>query len=139
MNPFAAMASAGVALAFGSDAPVTPADPWAAVQAAVHHRTPGSGLSPRAAFTAHTRGGHRAAGRTDRGIGTISIGAPAHLAIVEAGELVRPAADPRVARWSTDPRSRVPLLPDLTPGVALPRTLATLVGGRVAYDTGVFA
>jgi predicted amidohydrolase YtcJ len=138
MNNFAALASAGVALAFGSDAPVTPLGPWAAVQAAVHHRTPGSGLSPRAAFTAHTRGGHRAAGRTDREVGTIAIGAPAHLAIVDAGELVRPAANPGVARWSTDPRSRVPLLPDLTPGVTLPTTLATFVGGRIAYDTGLF-
>jgi len=138
MNPFATMAVAGITLAFGSDAPVTPADPWAAVQAAVHHRTPGQGLSPRAAFTAHTRGGHRAAGRTDRGIGTLSVGAPAHLAIVHAGELVRPAGDPLVQRWSTDPRSRVPLLPDLTPGLALPRTLATVVSGRVVHDVGVF-
>jgi hypothetical protein len=138
MNPFATMAAAGVALAFGSDAPVTPADPWAAVRAAAHHRTPGSSLSPRAAFTAHTRGGHRAAGRTDRGVGTIAIGAPAHLAILDAGELVRPAADPSVARWSTDPRSRVPLLPDLTPGVTLPTTLATLVAGRPVFDTGLF-
>ncbi len=137
MNPFATMTAAGVALAFGSDAPVTPVDPWAAVRAAVHHRTPGSGLSPRAAFTAHTRGGHRAAGRTDRGIGTIAIGAPAHLAIVDAAELVRPAADPAVARWSTDPRSRVPLLPDLRPGSDLPKTLATLVEGRVVFHTGV--
>ena len=138
MNPFATMARAGVALAFGSDAPVTPADPWAAVQAAAHHRTPGSELSARAAFTAHTRGGHRAAGRTDRGIGTVGVGAPAHLAIVAAGELVRPAADPKVARWSTDPRSRVPLLPDLTPGVELPATLATLVDGQVVFDAGLF-
>lgn len=138
MNPFATMARAGVTLAFGSDAPVTAADPWAAVQAAAHHRTPGSELSPRAAFIAHTRGGHRAAGRTDRGIGMIEIGAPAHLAVVQAGDLVRPAADPNVARWSTDPRSRVPLLPDLTPGTELPRTLATLVDGRVVFDTGLF-
>jgi predicted amidohydrolase YtcJ len=138
MNPFATMAAAGVALAFGSDAPVTAADPWRAVQAAAHHRTPGSELSPRSAFTAHTRGGHRAAGRTDRGIGTIGVGAPAHLAVLQAGELVRPAADPKVARWSTDPRSRVPLLPDLTPGVELPHTLATIVAGRVVFDSGLF-
>ena len=138
MNPFATLAAAGVALAFGSDAPVTAADPWRAVQAAAHHRTPGSELSPRSAFTAHTRGGHRSAGRTDRGIGTIGIGAPAHLVVLRAGELVRPAADPKVARWSTDPRSRVPLLPDLTPGVELPHTLATIVGGRVVFDTGLF-
>jgi predicted amidohydrolase YtcJ len=139
MNPFAALASAGVPLALSSDAPVTPAWPWAAVQAAVHHRTPGSGLSPRAAFTAHTRGGHRAAGRTDRGVGTISVGAPAHLGIYATGELVRPAANPSVARWSTDPRSRVPLLPDLTPGMPLPQTLATIVDGRAVHDTGLFS
>ena len=139
MNPFAALASAGVTLALSSDAPVTAALPWSAVQAAVHHRTPGSGLSPRAAFTAHTRGGHRAAGRTDRGVGTVAVGAPAHLGIFDAGELVRPPSNPAVARWSTDPRSRVPLLPDLTPGAALPTTLATLVGGRVAYDAGSLA
>jgi hypothetical protein len=32
----------------------------------------------------------------------------------------------------------VPLLPDLTPGVELPHTLATIVGGRVVFDTGLF-
>ncbi len=139
MNPFAALASAGVVLALSSDAPVTPAAPWSAVRAAVHHRTAGSGLSARAAFTAHTRGGHRAAGRTDRGVGTITVGAPAHLAIYSTGELVRPAANPSVARWSTDPRSRVPLLPDMTPGAPLPTTLATIVDGRPVYDTGLLS
>ncbi len=139
MNPFASLAAAGVALAIGSDAPVTPADPWRAIRAAVLHRTPGSGLSARAAFTAHTRGGHRAAGRTDRGIGTISVGAAAHLAFFSAGELVRPPANPAVARWSTDPRSRVPRLPDLTPGAPLPTALATISGGRVAHDGGLLA
>ncbi len=139
MNAFAALAAAGVALALSSDAPVTPAAPWRAVQAAVRHRTPGSALSARAAFTAHTRGGHRAARRTDRGVGTITVGAPAHLAVFSTGELIRPPANPSVARWSTDPRSRVPLLPDLTPGASLPTTLATVVGGRIAYDTGLFA
>ncbi|WP_069162526.1 amidohydrolase, partial [Nocardia altamirensis] len=34
LNPFAAMAAAGISLAIGSDAPVTPLDPWAAVRAA---------------------------------------------------------------------------------------------------------
>ncbi|MCW2606118.1 MAG: amidohydrolase, partial [Frankiales bacterium] len=61
MNPFAALAAAGVPLALGSDAPVTPLDPWGTLRAAVAHRTPGSGLSARAAFSAHTRGGWRAA------------------------------------------------------------------------------
>ena len=65
MNPFALLSSAGMALAFGSDAPVTPVDPWATVRAAVHHHTPGSGVTPRAALTAHTTGGHHAAGPPD--------------------------------------------------------------------------
>lgn len=138
MNPFAALAAAGITLAFGSDAPVTPVDPWSAVRAAVNHRTPGSGISPRAALTAHTRGGHRAARRTDRSIGTLSVGAPAHLVIVEAGDLVRPAADPRVQRWSTDPRSRVPLLPDLNEDSPAPRTVATIASGTLIFDTGLF-
>jgi predicted amidohydrolase YtcJ len=137
MNPFGALASAGVALAFGSDAPVTPVDPWRAVRAAVRHRTPGAGISARAAFTAHTRGGRRAAGETDRSSGSITVGAAADLAVVSAGELVRPPADPAVARWSTDPRSRVPLLPDLTDG-DLPRTVTTLVAGTPVFDTGLF-
>ncbi|RIJ77262.1 amidohydrolase [Nakamurella silvestris] len=138
MNAFGAMAAAGVSLAFGSDAPVTPANPWAAVQAGVNHLTAGAGISPRSSFVAHTRGGHRAAGRTDRGVGTISVGAPADLAIWAAGELVVPQGDDKVQRWSTDPRSRTPLLPDLSPGAPLPTCLATVAGGRVIFDTGVF-
>lgn len=67
MNPFAAMAAAGVPLAFGSDSPVTPLGPWEAVVAATRHRTPGSGLSFDVAFEAHTRGGWQAAGRDDAG------------------------------------------------------------------------
>ncbi|GAA2010627.1 amidohydrolase family protein [Nakamurella flavida] len=137
MNPFAALAAAGVSLALGSDAPVTVPDPWAIVQAAVHHQTAGSGLSPRSALVAHTRGGHRAARRTERGVGTIGVGAPADLAVVAAGDLVFPPGDSAVQRWSTDPRSRVPLLPDLTPGAPLPTTLATLVDGRVVWDSGI--
>jgi predicted amidohydrolase YtcJ len=67
LNPWAAMAAAGVPLAFGSDSPVTPLGPWAAVRAAVRHRTAGFGLSAEAAFEAHTRGGWRAAGVDDAG------------------------------------------------------------------------
>uniref|UniRef100_UPI0020256F55 amidohydrolase family protein n=1 Tax=Frankia sp. CiP1_Cm_nod1 TaxID=2897160 RepID=UPI0020256F55 len=45
MNPFAAMATAGVVLALSSDAPVTPLDPWGGVRAAAAHRTPSAALS----------------------------------------------------------------------------------------------
>ena len=134
LNPFSSLAANGIVLAFGSDSPVTPLEPWASVRAAVHHQTPGSGLSARAAFTAHTRGGHRAAGVNDGLTGSLVPGAPAHYAIWEAADLVVAAPDSRVQRWSTDPRSRVPALPPLDPDISLPTCLRTVRAGRVLYD-----
>ncbi|MDF3302361.1 amidohydrolase [Streptomyces tropicalis] len=131
LNPFAALLRAGVPLAFGSDSPVTPLDPWGTVRAAAFHRTPEHRVSVRAAFTAHTRGGWRAAGRDDAGV--LVPGAPADYAVWRTGELVVQAPDDRVARWSTDPRSGTPGLPDLTPGRDLPVCLRTVVGGRTVF------
>ncbi|MBX6354221.1 MAG: amidohydrolase family protein [Micromonosporaceae bacterium] len=67
-NPWGAMHGVGVALAFGSDSPVTPLDPWGAVRAAVWHHNPGHRMSVRAAFAAHTRGGWRAVHRDAEGV-----------------------------------------------------------------------
>ncbi len=131
LNPFAALLRAGVPLAFGSDTPVTPLDPWGTVRAAAFHRTPEHRISVRAAFTAHTRGGWRATGRDDAGI--LAPGAPADYAVWRTDELVVQAPDDRVARWSTDPRSGTPGLPDLTPGRDLPVCLRTVVGGRTVF------
>jgi predicted amidohydrolase YtcJ len=78
LNPFVMLAAAGLTLAFGSDAPVTPVGPWAAVHAAVGHRTPGSGLSFADAFAAHTAGGWTAAGEAG---GTLAVGEPATFAV----------------------------------------------------------
>ena len=112
MNPYAALAAAGVPLALGSDTPVTPLDPWGTVRAAVQHRTTGSGLSARAAFAAHTRGGWRAGG--DDSGGELVPGAPATFAIWQVeGELVVQTPDDRLAGWSTDARAGVSGLPDL--------------------------
>ncbi len=134
LNPLSMLAAHGVLVAGGSDAPVTPLDPWASVRAAAHHRTPGASLSARAAFNAHTRGGHRAAGVLDGVSGTLVPGAPAHYAVWDAGDLVVAAPDSRVQRWSTDPRSRVPPLPSLVPGVALPRCLRTVRAGVTIFS-----
>ncbi|CAL9368974.1 Imidazolonepropionase [Streptomyces sp. enrichment culture] len=131
LNPFAALLRAGVPLAFGSDSPVTPLDPWGTVRAAAFHRTPEHRVSVRAAFTAHTRGGWRAIGRDDAGV--LVPGAPADYAVWRTGELVVQAPDDRVARWSTDPRSGTPGLPDLSPGRDLPVCLRTVVGGRTVF------
>ncbi|MCL6668529.1 amidohydrolase [Streptomyces panaciradicis] len=131
LNPFAALLRAGVPLAFGSDTPVTPFDPWGTVRAAAFHRTPEHRVSVRAAFTAHTRGGWRATGRDDAGV--LVPGAPADYAVWRTGDLVVQAPDDRVARWSTDPRSGTPGLPDLGPGRDLPVCLRTVVGGRTVF------
>ncbi|MFH8349757.1 amidohydrolase [Streptomyces sp. NPDC018045] len=131
LNPYAALLRAGVPLALGSDSPVTPLDPWGTVRAAVFHRTREHGISARAAFTAHTRGGWRAVGRDDAGV--LVPGAPADYAVWRTGDLVVQAPDERVERWSTDPRSGTPGLPDLTPGRDLPVCLRTVVGGRTVY------
>ncbi|MET9566473.1 amidohydrolase [Streptomyces tauricus] len=131
LNPYAALLRAGVPLAFGSDSPVTPLDPWGTVRAAAFHRTPEHRVSVRAAFTAHTRGGWRAVGRDDAG--SLVPGAPADYAVWRTEELVVQAPDDRVARWSTDPRSGTPGLPDLSPGANLPVCLRTVVDGRTVF------
>jgi hypothetical protein len=79
-NPFADLADAGVVLTLGSDAPVTPLDPWGGVHAAVDHRTAGSGLRPFDAFDAATHGGWYAA-RAEHPAGPLAVGAPASLAL----------------------------------------------------------
>jgi predicted amidohydrolase YtcJ len=124
MNPLASLASHGVLLAFGSDSPVTGMNPWATVRAAIRHRTPRHAVSARAAFAAATRGSWRACGVRDGVTGTLVPGARASYAVwdvpggVDALEVSAPADS--LARWSTDPRSRVPALPRLGSDEPLP-------------------
>jgi predicted amidohydrolase YtcJ len=111
---------------------VTPVDPWGAVRAAVQHHTPESRLSARAAFSAHTRGGWRAARQDD--VGELAPGAPATFAVWDVpGELVVQAPDDRVAGWSTDPRAGVAGLPDLS--APAPVCRRTVVRGRTVWST----
>ncbi len=114
LNPLAAFMANGVPLAFGSDAPVTPLDPWGGVRAAVQHRTEGSRIWPYAAFAAATVGGWEAARRT--GEGELTPGAPATYAVWDTGELGEGG------------------LPDLTPGARLPTCVRTVVRGTTIYE-----
>jgi predicted amidohydrolase YtcJ len=116
MNPFGSMHRAGVVLAFGSDSPVTPLDPWGGVRAAVHHHNPDERLSARVAFAAHTQGGHRARGDDEAGL-------------LVAGSLASYAV------WDTEPDPSTGL-PFLDGAVAAPRCLRTVVAGAVAHDAG---
>jgi predicted amidohydrolase YtcJ len=110
MNPYGRMHRAGVTLAFGSDSPITPIDPWAAVVAAAHHHEPAERLDTDAGIAAHTRGGRRAC-RDDAG-GTLVEGAAATYAV-----------------WDQQGP-----LDDLGPDSALPRCFQTVVSGHVIYD-----
>ncbi|MGN9768522.1 amidohydrolase [Micromonospora sp. SD12] len=125
-NPMGAMHAVGVALAFGSDSPVTPLDPWGSVRAAVWHHSPAQRMSVRAAFAAHTRGGWRAVRLDNEGV--LALGAPATFAVwstpagVERGLPVLLAADPE-ARGPQDP----------TP---LPVCRRTVLRGDVIFEEG---
>lgn len=125
-NPMGAMHGVGVALAFGSDSPVTPLDPWGSVRAAAAHHNPAQRMSVRAAFAAHTRGGWRAVHLDNEGV--LALGAPATFAVwdtpagVERGLPVLQAEDPE-ARGADDP----------TP---LPVCRATVLRGDVIYQEG---
>ena len=135
LNPLADLAAAGVPLAFGSDSPVTAISPWAAVRAAVQHRSVDQRISARAAFRASTRGGWRLAGLDHTGAGELRVGSPAHLAVWRAEHLTVQAADGRFSSWSTDARAGIPLLPDMSPAAPLPECLRTVRGSTVLHDT----
>jgi predicted amidohydrolase YtcJ len=129
LNPFAALAEAGVTLAFGSDSPVTPLGGWQAVRAAVYHHTPMHRLSVRAAFSAATRGGWRAAGIDDAG-----VLCPGMLASYAVWEMPGDIPTHRAAASRTDPFSGERRLPDLSPGADLPTCRRTVARGRTVYD-----
>ena len=122
------MAASGLTLAASSRA-ADDVRPWDALRALTSVQG-GRGLSPRAAFTALTRGARRAAGARDGAAGTLTPGAAATFARWETGPLAVVAADDSVQRWSTDPRSGVPPMPDLAgPDPVL---AALVVDGRPA-------
>jgi predicted amidohydrolase YtcJ len=120
------LAAEGVAFAFGSQGAAV--DPWGWVRRASEGD---DAISARSAFTAATRGGHRAAREDSAGL--LRPGAPATFAVWEfAGELVVRTPDERVAAWSTDPRAATPGLPDLDHGS--PHCWRTVVDGAVVFD-----
>lgn len=134
LNNFATLARNGMVLAFSSDAPVTAVDPWGSIRAAVHHHHEHNAISARGAFSASTRGGWRAGAVNDGLTGTLEPGAPAGYAVWEADDLVVAGSHAGVQRWSTDPRSRVPALPDVSPGARLPECVRTVHRGEVIFD-----
>lgn len=120
----------GVPLAFGSGGTPEHSDPWGWVRAAAHEGPEEQRISDRAAFLAATRGGHRAAG--DRAPGSLLTGGEATFVVWEPWDLTVRGQGTQFETWSTDPRSRTPLLPDLAQGS--PRALRTVVRGQIVHD-----
>jgi predicted amidohydrolase YtcJ len=112
-NPMGAMHGVGVALAFGSDSPVTPLDPWGSVRAAMWHHNPAYRMSARAAFAAHSRGGWRVVHKDDEGV--LVPGAAATFAVWDTGSLANG-------------------LPTLDPTDELPRCRRTVLRGTTIYE-----
>lgn len=116
MNPYGSLHRAGVLLAFGTDAPVTPVAGWATVRHAVRHWRADERLPVEVAFAAATVGAHRA-GRTDDS-GRLAPGMRADLAVwtVDAAGLARGSG-----------------LPGLEPADPLPTCVLTMAAGRVVF------
>lgn len=110
-QPLAQLLAAGAQVSFSH----SETSPWAGVRDAV---VGDGGIGARAAFNAATRFAHRAAGNPEGGV--LAPGADADIVRWKVERLVVQVADPRVAAWSTDPRSGTPGLPELSPDVALP-------------------
>jgi len=109
LNPFAGFVAGGVPLAFGSDSPVTPFDPWGAIRAAVLHQEPRHRISLAAAIHAHTAGGHHAAGRD--------------------GGVLKPGAEASFGVWhAEDGTGR---LPDFAAEEEKPELYFAVIGGRL--------
>lgn len=138
---FALIARSGLGITFGvgSDRAV---NPWNWIQTASSPADPEFAISPRAAFVAGTRGGWRASGDRYGLTGTLSPGAAAHFALWEVVELVNfsttsSTQGSSIQRWSTDPRSRVPALPNLVAHQELPQCIASYLAGDLAWERGV--
>jgi len=96
--PLRALADAGANLLFGSDAPVAPLDPWAAMSAAVHRTRggrpawrPEQGLDAATALAASTAGGSEAGSALEPGM-------VADLAVIDRDPLTAADADLRATQ-----------------------------------------
>lgn len=122
------LANGGVPFCFGSWGKYTSPWEWIALAAGTKEEP---GLSERGAFLAATRGAVRAFGNVDWPTdGILGQGTKADFAIWSASEIDVRSADPRIAAWSTDPRSGVPGLPAVGPDLPDPELKALYLAGN---------
>ena len=133
MNPVWELLAEGVLVAFGSDSPVTHINGWDTVAAAMNLRNTAAQVSARAAFKAHTMSGFRGVRETRPMAGVLVPGARADFAIWDADELTVQSSASRASAWSTDVRSRTPLLPVLEANGSRPQLRETFRAGKRVY------
>jgi predicted amidohydrolase YtcJ len=95
MNPFRTMLDRGLEVGAGSDAPVTPLDPWGAVFAMEQHHQPEQRLGRLEAIRVHTAGSARLAHQEEKK-GVLEPGAHADLVAYDLDPLL--AEDVRTLR-----------------------------------------
>lgn len=127
--PYRDLVADGVPLALGSGGDPAADDPWDWVRRVAQEGDPAQRISDRAAFLAATRGGRRLAG--ERHPGDLRTGLAATFVVWEPWDLTVRGHGELMETWSTDPRSRTPLLPDLAQGS--PRALLTVIDGRAVH------
>jgi predicted amidohydrolase YtcJ len=86
MNPFRTMLERGLVVGAGSDAPVTPLDPWLAVAAMEQHHDPAQRLTRLEAIRVHTAGSARLAHQEEKK-GVLEPGFHADLAAYDVDPL----------------------------------------------------
>ncbi|WP_426228515.1 amidohydrolase family protein [Pseudarthrobacter sp. DSP2-3-2b1] len=109
--PLRSLLHAGATLALGSDAPVAPLDPWAAISSATTRARP-DGRGPWHPAEAMTR--QQALTASARGRAGIRVGDPADLTVLDADPLTVPDA-----------------------ALAIMPVAATLLAGRFTFDGGL--
>ncbi len=92
MNPVRAMVERGVEVGFGSDAPITPLDPMAAIEAAAGHHDASQRLSRPEAIRLHTIGSARL-GHQETKKGSLTPGMHADFAAFGADPLTEPSIE----------------------------------------------
>lgn len=117
--PLRSLVDAGVQVAFGSDSPVTPLDPWGGIRAAMSHHNPAQRLSIEEAFQAHCTGGYQLGGVAG---GHLGAGTPATYVVWDD-----PAAGGPPAH-----ATGLPTLDD--PDTPAPIARRTVVRGFVAFE-----
>ncbi|MGB3686201.1 MAG: amidohydrolase family protein [Ornithinimicrobium sp.] len=117
--PLRSMLDAGIPLAFGSDSPVTPFDPWATIRAALRHNNPRQRLGVEEAFHAHCAAGYELAGEAG---GSLGVGGPASYVVWE---------DPAAGRTPRH-RSGLPALDEAQTSAPIARR--TVIRGAVAFE-----